>query len=156
MTVAREADASRIRAWITPDSLENFAPLAACGSEADGAALVFEGRVRATNEGREVSSLAYEAYAEMAEQELEAICGEALDRFAVSSAFAAHRVGELGLKEVSVVVKVAAPHREPCYAASRWIIEALKSRLPVWKHERYADGSSVWVGAPAAASGAGP
>ena len=61
---------------------------------------------------------------------------------------AAHRVGRLDLGEVSVRIAVAAPHREECYEASRFIIEELKSRVPIWKHEMYADGSARWVGSP--------
>jgi len=85
----------------------------------------------------------------MAERELSAICREALERFDVGSLAAAHRVGDLGLGEVSVAIAVTSAHRDAGYAASRWIIETIKVRLPVWKHEHYEDGESHWVGAPA-------
>lgn len=139
---------SGIRTAITSDSLEGLSAFDDLSAHSDGAVLVFQGRVRKTNEGRAVSSLAYEAYGEMAEKELLSICEEAFTRFDVGSIRAIHRVGDLALGEVSVVVGVAAPHRADCYEASRYVIEELKERLPVWKHERYADGDSAWVGAP--------
>ncbi|WP_419162069.1 molybdenum cofactor biosynthesis protein MoaE [Candidatus Palauibacter sp.] len=156
MTPAQDeagADDGRVRARITRESLDDLGQFDDFGSEADGAVLVFQGRVRETNRGRSVSSLTYEAYGEMAERELEAICHEALGQFEVGSVSAAHRVGHLGLREVSVVIAVAAAHRDACYEASRWIIETVKVRLPVWKHEHYADGGSHWVGARQTESG---
>lgn len=142
----------RVRAWITRESLDDFAQfediVREIGSVADGALLFFQGRVRRTNRGRAVSRLTYEAYGEMAERELSAICREALERFAVGSVAAAHRVGDLGLGEVSVAIAVTSEHRDDGYRASRWIIETIKVRLPVWKHEHYEDGESHWVGAP--------
>ena len=146
--MSRGADDGRVRTWITQESLDGFAPFLELGSTADGAVLIFQGRVRETNRGRAVARLTYEAYGEMAERELSAICREAVDRFEVGSVFAAHRVGDLGLREVSVAIGVAAGHRDACYRASRWIIETIKTRLPVWKHEQYENGDSHWVGTP--------
>ena len=133
---------------ITTTSLDGLDVCQSLGGHADGAVLIFQGRVRETNDGRPVSSLDYEAYGEMANSELSAICQEAARRFEVGAIYAAHRVGALALGEVSVVVGVAAPHRDQCYDASRWVIEEIKSRLPIWKHEHYTDGASHWVGAP--------
>ncbi|MDE2662935.1 MAG: molybdenum cofactor biosynthesis protein MoaE [Gemmatimonadota bacterium] len=142
----------RVRTWITRESLDDFAQfediVQEIGSVEDGALLFFQGRVRRTNRGRAVSRLAYEAYGEMAERELSAICRDALERFDVGSIAAAHRVGDLGLGEVSVAIAVTSAHRDDGYRASRWIIETIKIRLPVWKHEHYEDGESHWVGAP--------
>ncbi|MDX1395642.1 MAG: molybdenum cofactor biosynthesis protein MoaE [Gemmatimonadota bacterium] len=137
-----------IRVGITTRSLDGLASFDDLSSTADGAVLVFEGRVRETNEGRAVSGLSYEAYGEMAEKELRAICEEAVDRHEIGSLRAFHRVGDLDLGEVSVVVGVSAPHRAACYEASRYVIEQLKKRLPVWKKEHYVDGDREWVGAP--------
>lgn len=143
----------RVRAWITRESLDDFARfediVREIGSVEDGALLFFQGRVRRTNRGLTVSRLTYEAYGEMAERELFAICHEALERFDVGSIAAAHRVGDLGLGEVSVAIAVTSAHRDDGYRASRWVIETIKVRLPVWKHEHYEDGESHWVGAPA-------
>ncbi len=140
------ADAT-IRTWITDGSLDGFEPFARLGSAADGAAVVFQGRVREASEGREVTRLEYEAYAEMAERELELICREASERWEVGAIVAAHRTGTLEPGEVSVSIGVAAPHRGQCYEASRYVIEEIKRRLPIWKREHYADGSTTWVGA---------
>jgi len=140
--------AVHLETLITPESLNGLDAFRSLGNHSDGATLFFQGRVRETNEGRAVSSLEYEAYGEMAKTELDAICQEAARRFEVGAITAAHRIGALALGEVSVVVGVAAPHRDACYAASRWVIEAIKSRLPIWKHEHYVDGASHWVNAP--------
>lgn len=142
----------RVRAWITEESLDDFGLFQDIveerGSGADGAVLFFQGRVRDRNRGRAVSRLTYEAYGEMATRELTTICREALEQFDVGSVAAAHRVGDLALGEVSVAIAVTSAHRDDGYRASRWIIETIKVRLPVWKHEHYEDGESHWVGAP--------
>lgn len=124
------------------------------GSSSDGAALAFEGRVRDLNLGRRVSGLDYEAYREMADRELGEIAAEAADRFDISSVGVRHRVGSLKPREVSLVVVVVSEHRDPAFAASRYVIEELKQRLPVWKRERYADGSEEWL-APGRGHGPG-
>ena len=143
-----EAD-GRVRAWITEESLDDLGLFQdIVGSASDGALLFFQGRVRDRNRGRVVSRLSYEAYGEMAERELSAICHEALGQFDVGSVAAAHRVGDLAPEEVSVAIAVTAPHRDEGYLASRWVIETIKIRLPVWKREHYEDGESHWVGAP--------
>ena len=155
-----QASGERVRTWITTESLDDFGLfqdiVAEIGSVADGALLFFQGRVRDRNRGRAVSRLSYEAYGEMAERELSAICYEALDRFDVGSVAAAHRVGDLAPGEASVAIAVTSGHRDEGYRASRWIIETIKIRLPVWKHEHYEDGGSHWVGAPAQESGSSP
>lgn len=144
-----------IETRLTADPIDALDPLGALPTVRDGALVVFQGRVRDHNDGREVSGLEYQAYEAMAEAELRAICEEAAQRFEVGAISAIHRVGRLELGETSVVIGVAAPHRAPCYDASRYIIEELKVRLPVWKHERYADGDASWVGAPVSPEGEG-
>jgi molybdopterin synthase catalytic subunit len=111
----------------------------------DGAALLFWGVVRNQNEGRPVSHLEYHAYAEMAERTLHRIAEEAIGRFGVGEVRVVHRVGRLAVGEASVAVCVAAPHRGEAYEASRYVIEELKKRVPVWKREGYTDGDSDWV-----------
>lgn len=138
----------RIRTWITSDSLDGFSPFDALAETSDGAVVVFQGRVRDVHEGRAVARLDYEAYAEMAERELATICREAAAGGDVGAIVAAHRVGALELGEVSVTIGVAAPHRGAAYEASRYVIEEIKKRLPIWKREHFADGETVWVGAP--------
>ncbi len=137
-----------IETAITTDSIDRLSSFDDLSEHSDGAVLVFQGRVRETNDGRKVTSLGYEAYGAMAEKELRAICDEAAGKFDIGAVRAYHRVGDLDLGDVSVVIGVAAPHRVDAYEASRFVIEELKRRLPVWKHERYAEGDAAWVGAP--------
>jgi molybdopterin synthase catalytic subunit len=122
-------------------------------SEKDGACLLFLGVVRNHNDGRAVTGLEYEAYEGMAERTLAAIAAEASHRFGTNRIAAVHRVGALQVGEVSTAIAVATPHREEAYRASRYLIEELKQRLPVWKHEQYVDGNSRWVGSQAASDG---
>lgn len=111
----------------------------------DGAALLFWGVVRNQNDGRAVSHLEYSAYAEMAERMMRRIGDEAIARFGVSDVRVLHRVGRLEIGEASVAIAVASPHRGEAYEASRYVIEELKRRVPVWKREGYVDGESGWV-----------
>lgn len=110
-----------------------------------GAYASFEGWVRDVNDGRPVSALTYEAYQALAEREGETILAEAMQRFAIIEAVAVHRVGRLQLGELAVWVGVSAGHRDAAFAACRWIIDEVKSRVPIWKHEHYADGDAGWL-----------
>jgi molybdopterin synthase catalytic subunit len=112
-----------------------------------GATVLFVGTVRDTNDGSPVSGLDYSSYTGMAEQELAAIVLEACERWDTSDIVVEHRIGSLALGEASVVIAVAHPHRSEAYEASRYVIEELKKRLPVWKREHYLDGRSEWVNA---------
>lgn len=114
-----------------------------------GALASFEGWVRDRNEGRAVLGLHYEAYLALAETEGERILVEALQRFAIIDARCVHRVGELALGELAVWVGVVAAHRDAAFAGCRWIIDEVKTRVPIWKHERYADGDADWLHPPA-------
>jgi molybdopterin synthase catalytic subunit len=108
----------------------------------------FEGRVRDHNEGKRVTRLEYEAYAGLARREGECIVAEARSRFDLVHAHATHRLGALEIGERAVVVSVAAAHRDDAFGACRFIIDAIKGRVPIWKKEWYVDGTSAWVGCP--------
>ena len=110
-----------------------------------GAFASFEGWVRDHNAGRSVSGLQYEAYAALAEAEGERILAEAVTRFEVVDALCVHRVGDLAIGELAVWVGVAAAHRDAAFAACRFVIDEVKARVPMWKHERYADGDAGWL-----------
>ena len=125
---------------INPDSL-----LRELESDHVGAVVTFEGRVRDHNEGRPVRGLAYEAYVELAEAEGMRIIEEARTRFEVAQVLCMHRVGELGLGELAVCVGVSAAHRDAAFAACRYMIDEVKSRVPIWKHERYVGGEAEWL-----------
>jgi molybdopterin synthase catalytic subunit len=132
-------------AAVTDEPIDGARLLADCVSAEDGAALLFWGVVRNENDGRPVSHLEYHAYAEMAERTMHRIGEEAISRFGVGDVRVVHRVGRLEVGEASVAVAVAAPHRGEAYEASRYVIEELKTRVPIWKREGYTDGDSDWV-----------
>ena len=110
-----------------------------------GAYASFEGWVRDHNEGRVVNGLRYEAYAAMAQAEGARILDEAVQRFGVIDARCVHRVGDLAIGELAVWVGVSAAHRDAAFAACRYIIDEVKARVPIWKHERYAEGDAGWL-----------
>jgi molybdopterin synthase catalytic subunit len=110
-----------------------------------GGFCLFEGWVRETNDGRQVSALDYEAYAELALSEGERIIDEAVQRFGVADARCMHRVGRLAVSDTAVWIGVVAPHRDAAFRACRCIIDEIKQRLPIWKKEHYLVGASSWV-----------
>ncbi len=135
-----------MRAALVHHPLNPAALLAEVASHACGADLLFVGTVREVNDGRAVQGIEYSAYAPMAEREMQAIGDEAEARWPGARVVVEHRVGTLALGEASVVLAVAHPHRAECYDASRYVIEELKKRVPVWKRELYVDGTREWVG----------
>ena len=119
--------------------------LAEVSHRANGATVLFVGTVRDVNDGRAVTGIDYSAYAGMAERELADIAREAGERFGTEHVVVEHRVGTLELGEASVAIAVAHPRRAQAYDASRWVIEEIKRRVPIWKREHYADGTREWV-----------
>ena len=109
-----------------------------------GAFVCFEGRVRDNNDGKPVVALDYEACEPLCRAEMEKIFQEARDRFATINIKTAHRTGTLKVGELAVWVGVLAVHRDEAFTACRYVIDELKKRLPIWKKEYYADGSSQW------------
>jgi MoaE-MoaD fusion protein len=110
----------------------------------DGALVIFEGVVRNNTRGRRTLYLDYECYEAMALAQMEALVAEALERFAIRDAAIVHRVGRLEVGETSVLIVVASAHRGAAFDASRWLIDTLKRRVPVWKKEYFEDGA-VWA-----------
>jgi molybdopterin synthase catalytic subunit/molybdopterin converting factor small subunit len=114
----------------------------ALAASGHGALVTFVGRARdRADDGREVLELEYEAYLEMATDVLAEIVRDAEDRWMGSAVAVVHRVGVVPIGEAAVAIVTAAPHRSEAYEANRFVIEAIKQRLPIWKRERYADGS---------------
>lgn len=105
----------------------------------------FEGWVRNHNEGREVVRLEYEGYEALGIREGERVVLEALARFPIAKAHCVHRLGPLEIGELAVWVGVTAAHRGAAFEACRYIIDEVKTRVPVWKKEHYADGDSGWI-----------
>ena len=114
---------------------------AAVAGPAHGAVVTFVGRARDhADDGRPVTELDYEVYPEMAATVLEQIVAEAEETFGAAVAVV-HRHGIVPLGEAAVAIVAAAAHRAQAYEANRFVIEAIKERLPIWKRERFADGS---------------
>ena len=105
----------------------------------------FEGWVRNHNEGRDVLGLRYEAYASLAQAEGEKVLDEACAKFDILDVRCVHRVGDLVIGEMAVWVGVSAAHRDAAFAACRYVIDEVKARVPIWKHERYAEGDAGWL-----------
>src|ERR1700736_3750304 len=110
-----------------------------------GAVVTFLGTVRELTEGRQTVALDYEAYPGMAEKKLAEIEQETRARWPVGSMLLVHRLGRLGLGEVSVAVSVSCPHRGQAFEACRYAIDRLKETVPIWKKENWADGTTEWV-----------
>lgn len=118
-----------------------------------GALSTFEGWVRNHNDGRDVLRLEYEAAVPLAMNEAGRILEEVKERFDVLGAVCVHRAGKLEIGDLAVWVGVTAAHRGDAFAACQYIIDEVKARLPVWKKEYYADGSTTWVGCEAECGG---
>ena len=132
-------------AEITRRPIDVAAVLARVGGPADGAVLLFLGTVREQNAGEPVRGMRYDAFDAMAADVLRGIVEEAGERYGLDCVYAVHRAGELAIGDVSVAIAVSSPHRAEAYDASRYIIEQIKQRLPVWKQEHYVSGDSRWL-----------
>lgn len=133
-----------VRRPISADAL-----LAAVSRPAHGAVTLFLGTVREQNGGRPVAGIAYSAYEAMAERELARIVAAAEDEHHGVILAVEHRLGTLEIGEVSVGIAAAHAHRAPALDATRFVIEAIKASVPIWKREHYTDGTREWVaGAP--------
>jgi len=135
---------------ITPDPLDIGAALGSVSDPDCGGIGIFVGTVRSSaavggNTDKPVTMLEYEAHPTMAEARLLAIAEEAARKWDLRHVFAHHRSGVCRLGEPTVVVACSAPHRADALEACRWIIDEIKSTVPIWKREVYADGSA-WVG----------
>jgi molybdopterin synthase catalytic subunit len=110
-----------------------------------GGYVSFEGWVRDTNEGQDVTRLEYEAFEALAIREGDLILAEAMARYPIKHALCIHRIGTLELTDMAVWVGVSAVHRGEAFDACRYIIDEVKHRLPIWKKEHYRSGNSGWV-----------
>src|SRR6202789_3265686 len=111
---------------------------------ADGAVCVFDGIVRDNSRGRKTLHLDYEAYREMALEQMRALAAEAVTRFGVRDVAVVHRLGRLQIGETSVLIVVASAHRGAAFDACRWLIDTLQKTGPIWKKETFVDGG-VWA-----------
>jgi molybdopterin synthase catalytic subunit len=131
---------------LTSQPLEPLLASALSGHDPEaGAAVLFVGTVRRHHAGREVACIEYSAHPTLAIQALHAIETEVMALSGISACRIWHRIGRLDLGEISVLILVSSVHRAEAYQGSRQAIEALKHRVPIWKHEHYSDGSSEFV-----------
>ncbi|MFQ5549928.1 MAG: molybdenum cofactor biosynthesis protein MoaE [Gemmatimonadales bacterium] len=114
------------------------------GDPGRGGAVTFVGTVRASEADGSVAQIEYSGYEQMIEEEFSRILGEAESKWPGGSFVGQHRLGPVPLGEASIAIAVATPHRAEAFDACRYIIEQVKARLPVWKKERFADGSESW------------
>jgi molybdopterin synthase catalytic subunit len=132
------------KAIITRDPIRTSDVLSRIKQGEDGAAVVFEGIVRNQTRGRRALYLDYEAYEEMALEQLDSLAQRALKEFAVRDVALVHRLGRLQIGETSVLIVVASAHRAAAFDACRWLIDTLKRTVPIWKKEYFEDGA-VWA-----------
>jgi len=129
----------------TPLSVDEV--LAAVLDPAAGGVVVFVGTVRDADGGKAVDGLGYSAHPG-AEAQLRAVAESVAERFPAVAVAAVHRVGDLRVGDLAVVVAVACPHRGEAFTAARALIDELKETVPIWKHQMFADGADEWVGSP--------
>lgn len=110
-----------------------------------GGIVSFAGRVRNHNHGQSVLFLEYEAYDVLAKKEAENILQEIHQKFPIKKILCLHRVGRLEIGDMAVWIQVTAEHRKPAFAATEYMIDELKKRVPIWKNEHYGNGESSWV-----------
>jgi molybdopterin converting factor subunit 1 len=141
---ASERSEPKVHAAIIRAPIDTQQVLAAIKRGEDGGAVVFEGVVRNQTRGRKTLYLDYEAYEEMALQQMESLAAKALGQFQIRDVALVHRLGRLEIGETSVLIVVASAHRAAAFDACRWLIDTLKRTVPIWKKEYFEDGA-VWA-----------
>lgn len=120
---------------------------AAVADPAAGGIALFAGAVRDSDHDRAVSGLSYSAHPS-AEAELRRVAEVIAEKYPVIGIAAVHRVGDLAIGDLAVVLAVSCPHRAEAFDACRDLIDILKASVPIWKHQRFGDGTAEWVGTP--------
>ena len=129
----------------TPLSVADVYASVADVPSAGGIAL-FSGVVRDEDDGRAVTDLGYSAHPSV-ETYLREVVDKAIAQYPIQAVSAVHRIGDLKIGEIAVIVAVACPKRGEAFEACRQIIDQIKETVPIWKHQRFADGDAEWVGA---------
>ena len=130
---------------LTNDAIDYGELTEAVRSDRAGAVLLFLGTVREMTDGRRTVALDYECYPAMATSQIEQIVKESRGRWPLIRVAVEHRLGHLGLGEISIAVAVSSPHRDDAFKAGRYLIDELKQRVPIWKKENWSDGTTEWV-----------
>ncbi|HYJ04561.1 MAG TPA: molybdenum cofactor biosynthesis protein MoaE [Chthoniobacterales bacterium] len=113
-----------------------------------GAIVVFWGAVRASEDGREITGIEYEAHRAMAEHQMRLVADSAAEKFEVKELLLHHRIGFVPVSQPSVVVRVTSAHRGAAFAASQWIMDELKRVVPIWKHPVFKEAPVNLAGQP--------
>ncbi len=130
---------------LTRQPIDTAPLLARAQSPQAGAVVLFLGVTRQHTDGRETTTLHYDAYEAMAAKELTTLKNEATHRWSLTECQIVHRLGNVPLGEASVALVTASPHRRAAFAAGEWLIDTLKQRVPIWKQEHWTDGTTEWV-----------
>jgi molybdopterin converting factor subunit 1 len=142
--VSGGAISSTARILVSPSPLSVDAAIDAVRGPDSGGIVIFLGTVRDASRGKRVRHLEYEAYAEMAEAKMREIATRLEKAQAPIHIALHHRVGDLAIGEIAVIVAAAAPHRDAAFVAARAAIDDLKRVVPIWKKE-YTDDGAVWI-----------
>ena len=112
-----------------------------------GASLIFKGTVRENNDNKKVTGITYDSHDAMVIKSFEEIYNEVDQKLKIKdkAVYIEHAKGYLGLGEISIIIAVACPHRAEAYELSRYIIEEIKKRSPIWKKEHYENDKSEWL-----------
>jgi molybdopterin synthase catalytic subunit len=129
---------------ITDERIDAEAIVSGIKAGSDGAVCIFDGIVRDNTRGRKTLYLDYEAYRDMALEQMQRLATETVEKFGVRDIAIVHRLGRLQISETSVLIVVASAHRGAAFDACRWLIDTLKRTVPIWKKETFADGV-VWA-----------
>ena len=132
--------------YLTDHPIDVAALTAEVADPGCGGTVIFLGTVRSSPEDGDVLGIEYSAYPEMADAEWDRILAEARKQWPMARIAVRHRTGYVPTSEASIAVVVACPHRAEAYEASRYVIEETKTRVPVWKKERFTSGASRWTG----------
>lgn len=136
-----------VRAAVTDEPLDVHAAAADVAVPAAGAVVTFAGVVRDHDRGRAVSGIEYVAHPSAGRVVAE-VAAEVAGRLDVDAVSVTHRLGHLVVGDAAIVVAVSAAHRGEAFAAASALVDEVKHRLPVWKHQRFADGTDEWVACP--------
>ena len=130
---------------VTEEIINEEETTASVKNNESGAVITFLGTARRNSRGREVIFLEYDAYSEMAEKKMNEIISELIDKYEVRDVAFIHRIGRVALGETIVIIAVSAPHSKEAFEATRYAVKRLKSIVPIWKKEVWADGEE-WIG----------
>jgi molybdopterin synthase catalytic subunit len=108
-----------------------------------GAVVDFWGVVRELEDGREIEGIDYEAHKAMAKHQMKIIADAAAETFRLNRVVLHHRIGFVGKGEASLFLRVSAPHRAAAFEASKWIVDELKKKVPIWKRPRFRSEAQV-------------